>query len=217
MQCAVAPIEEWMEPKSVLKAYARYAPVYDRTFGLLLGREGRPSAAAIANVRTGSVLEVGVGTGLTLPHYRRDHDVTGIDISPEMLAVAERRVRKLGLNHVRALREMDAGKLEFANESFDVVVAAYVMSVVPDPGVVMREIERVCRPGGDVVIVNHFAAESGIRLFVEKHLAPLADTVGWEPDFSIERVLSGATMRQLEKRALAPFGLFTLLHLRKDA
>lgn len=206
-----------MESNSVLKAYARYAPIYDRTFGLLLGREGRPIAAAIANGRTGPVLEVGVGTGLTLPHYRRDHDVTGIDISPEMLAVAERRVKELGLDHVRALIEMNASRLGLADASFDVVVAAYVMSVVPDPSAVIREIERVCRPGGDVVIVNHFAAESGLRLFIEKCLAPLANTLGWEPDFSIDRVLSGSGLRLVEKRALSPFGLFTLLHLRKDA
>ena len=205
-----------MEPSSVLKAYARYAPIYDRTFGLLLGREGRPMAAAIANERTGPVLEVGVGTGLTLPHYRRDHEVTGIDISPEMLAAAERRVKELGLDQVRALKEMDATKLEFGDASFDVVVAAYVMSVVPDPRAVMREIERVCRPGGDVFIVNHFAAEGGFRLFFERRLAPLANTLGWEPDFSIDRVLSGSGLQLQERRALSPFGLFTLLHMRKD-
>ena len=174
-------------------------------------------AAAIANERTGPVLEVGVGTGLTLPHYRRDHDVTGIDVSPEMLAAAERRVKELGLGQVTALTEMDATKLEFADESFDVVVAAYVMSVVPDPRAVMGEIERVCRPGGDVVIVNHFAAEGGLRLFFEKRLAPLANILGWEPDFSIDRVLSGSDLRLREKRSLSPFGLFTLLHLRKGA
>ena len=205
-----------MDSNAVIKAYARYAPIYDRTFGLLLGREGRPIAAVTANGRTGPVLEVGVGTGLTLPHYRRDHDVTGIDISPEMLSVARRRVKHLGLGHVRALMGMDASQLAFADASFEVVVAAYVMSVVPDPSAVMREIERVCRPGGDVVIVNHFAAESGLRLFVEKRLAPLANTVGWEPDFSVDRVLSGSGLRLLEKRTLSPFGLFTLLHLRKD-
>jgi phosphatidylethanolamine/phosphatidyl-N-methylethanolamine N-methyltransferase len=207
-----------MEPSTVLKAYARYAPIYDHTFGLLLGREGRPTAAAIANGRSGPILEVGVGTGLTLPHYRRDHDVTGIDISPEMLSLAERRVKELGLDHVTALMEMDAGNLEFADAFFEVVVAVYVMSVVPDPSVVMQEIERVCRPGGDVVIVNHFAAESGLRLFIEKRLAPLANTLGWEPDFSIDHVLAGsAELRLMERRALSPFGLFTLLHFRKDA
>jgi phosphatidylethanolamine/phosphatidyl-N-methylethanolamine N-methyltransferase len=207
-----------MHLESILKTYARYAPVYDQTFGWLLSFRGRAMAAGVANRRPGSgkILEVGVGTGLSLSYYRPEHEVHGIDISPDMLARAEGRVQRRKLSHVSSLRIMDARSLEYSDNTFDTVVAAYVMSVVPEPDTVMREIERVCKPGGDVVIINHFASANGMRRNVESMLAPLSNKLGWRPDMPVEVILENTTLREVGRRILPPLGMFTLLHLRKE-
>lgn len=204
-----------MQLEYILKSYARYAPVYDQTFGWMLSFRGRSMAVGVANRRPGKVLEVGVGTGISLRYYRKDHEVHGIDISPDMLAIAQKRVRKKNLTQVSSLRIMDARALEFENETFDCIVAAYVMSVVPEPAKVISEIERVCKPGGDVVIVNHFAAEKGFRRHLETLLAPFSNKLGWRPDMPAEEILSHTGLQEVRRYTLPPFGLFTLLHLRK--
>src|SRR5437868_5449837 len=143
---------------AVLDAYRRWAPIYDYTFGRI-AREGRRHAVELINEGDGRVLEVGVGTGLSLPAYGRHLEIVGIDLSPDMLEKARERVVEERLKNVIGLHEMDAGDLKFDDTSFDTVVAMYVMTVVPDPEKVMRELSRVCRPGGDVIIVNHFSAD----------------------------------------------------------
>lgn len=135
-----------MDAASVRHAYRRWAPVYDFTFGLV-AEAGRKHAVRIINRRKGRVLEVGVGTGLSLPCYGSHLTITGIDLSPEMLAKAKGKVERKKLANVVALHEMDAEALAFPDESFDTVVAMYVMTVVPEPDRVMRELERVCAPG----------------------------------------------------------------------
>jgi phosphatidylethanolamine/phosphatidyl-N-methylethanolamine N-methyltransferase len=158
----------------VKTAYRRWAPVYDHTFGKV-AQEGREHTVELINrSRNGRVLEVGVGTGLSLPDYRRDLDVVGIDLSPEMLEKARERVEELGLTNVTGLHEMDAGELEFPDGSFDTTVAMYVMTVVPEPEKVMRELARVTKPGGEVLLVNHFSQEEGVRGWVERRMAPFA-------------------------------------------
>jgi len=204
-----------MDEHAVRRAYARWAPVYDLSFGKLADA-GRTIAVDTINKRQGRVLEVGVGTGISLPRYRRHLEVTGIDLSPEMLDKARERVRKLGLSHVKDVLEMDAQELEFEDESFDTVVAMYVMTVVPDPGKVMEELERVCRPGGQILILNHFSQEHGVRGFVEKVMAPFAEKLGWRPEFSIDNVLTQDNLRLVEERPMKPFGLFTMLRFTKD-
>lgn len=194
----------------VLRAYARWAPVYDQTFGLIADF-GRRQTVDHINNRRGRVLEAGVGTGISLPHYKRELKVTAIDLSPDMLRRARARVEADRLDHVEAVLEMDAGALGFADESFDVVVAMYVMTVVPDPDRVMAELERVCTPGGEVIIVNHFSQERGLRGWFEKRLAPFASTLGWRPEFPIDVVMTRDRLRLVEKRHLKPFGLFTML------
>lgn len=206
-----------MQLESILESYARYAPVYDHTFGWLLSFRGRSMAAGVTNNNPGKILEVGVGTGIGLPYYRREHQVHGIDISPHMLDRAKKRVHRKRLGNVTQLTIMDARKLQFADNTFDAVVAAYVMSVVPEPERVIKEIERVCKPGGDVIIVNHFAAEKGMRRGVEKLLAPLSNKLGWRPDMPVEEVLSHTHLEEVARHTLPPMGLFTLLHLRKTA
>ena len=161
------------------------------------------------------MLEVGVGTGLSLPAYGRHLEIVGIDLSPEMLEKARERVAAEGLDNVTGLHEMDASDLKFPDASFDTVVAMYVMTVVPDPEKVMRELSRVCRPGGEVIIVNHFSAEEGMRGWVERRMAPFADKLGWRPVFDVERVLVCEDLALMEKRGLRPWGLFTMMRFRK--
>jgi phosphatidylethanolamine/phosphatidyl-N-methylethanolamine N-methyltransferase len=204
-----------MHLEAILKSYERYAPVYDHTFGWLLSFRGRSMAAGVTNHRPGKVLEVGVGTGISLSYYRREHQVHGIDISPHMLARAHKRVHRKQLDQVTQLEIMDARELDFPDNHFDAVVAAYVMSVVPEPHKVIREIERVCKPGGDVVIVNHFAAEQGFRRRFEAMLAPLSNKLGWRPDMALHEILSHTSLREIVRHTLPPLGLFTLLHVRK--
>ena len=151
-----------MDERAVLSAYRRWAPVYDKTFGLVAA-EGRHHTVEIINRSQGRVLEVGVGTGLSLPAYKNHLSVTGIDLSPEMLEIADKRVEEEGLTNVEELRVMDAGELDFSDNSFDTVVAMYVMTVVPEPEKVMRELIRVCAPGGQVLLVNHFYQDDGAR------------------------------------------------------
>lgn len=204
-----------MDSDSVRHAYRRWAPVYDYTFGQV-AEAGRKHAVAIINKRKGRVLEVGVGTGLSLPCYGAHLTVTGIDLSPEMLEKARDKVDRKRLDNVDGLHEMDAGALAFADESFDTVVAMYVMTVVPDPDKVMRELERVCAPGGEVILVNHFSQEEGVRGFVEQKMAPFADLLGWHAVFEIDRVLICDDLRLAERRSLRPFGLFTMLRFIKE-
>ena len=204
-----------MHEHAVRKAYARWAPVYDFSFGKIADA-GRTIAVDTINRRQGNVLEVGVGTGISLPRYRPHLDVTGIDLSPEMLNKARERVTKLGLKNIRQIREMDAQELEFEDASFDTVVAMYVLTVVPEPAKVMAELERVCRPGGQILLINHFSQEHGVRGLVEKAMAPFAERLGWRPEFSIENVLTQDSLRLVEERPMKPFGLFTMLRFAKE-
>jgi phosphatidylethanolamine/phosphatidyl-N-methylethanolamine N-methyltransferase len=213
---------ERMDEDAIKSAYRRWAPVYDHTFGLVAA-EGRKHAVEIINQTKGRVLEVGVGTGLSLPAYGRHLEIVGIDLSPEMLEKARERVAGERLRNVAGLHEMDASDLKFPDASFDTVAAMYVMTVVPDPEKVMRELARVCRPGGDVIIVNHFSAEQGkpgwegMRGWVERRMAPFADKLGWRPVFDLERVLVCKDLALIEKRGLRPWGLFTMIRFRKAA
>jgi phosphatidylethanolamine/phosphatidyl-N-methylethanolamine N-methyltransferase len=204
-----------MDAASVRHAYRRWAPVYDFTFGLV-AEAGRKHAVQIINRRKGRVLEVGVGTGLSLPCYADHLTITGIDLSPEMLDKAKDKVKRKKLGNVVALHEMDAGALAFPDESFDTVVAMYVMTVVPEPDRVMRELERVCAPGGEVILVNHFSQEEGVRGLMERKLAPFAEFIGWRPVFAVDQVLVCDDLRLAERRALRPFGLFTMLRFVKE-
>src|SRR5882762_2084434 len=167
-----------MDLQDTLKTYRLFSGSYDFVFGPVF-HPGRKDAVRIANDRPGQhILEVGVGTGLSLPFFRKDARVTGIDVSTEMLAKARRRVARRKLTQVEALIEMDAENLTFADDSFDAVLALYVASVVPDPARFAAEMRRVCIPGGTIVIVNHFTSENPAMRFIENRLAPLAGKLG---------------------------------------
>lgn len=207
-----------MDIQAVRRSYARWAPIYDLTFGRITGA-GRKRAVSVLNGLGGRVLEVGVGTGLALPGYRPGVEVTGIDASAEMLEKARDKVAELGLTHVKDLRVMDARHLEFPDASFDHIAAMHIMSVVPEPERVMAEMARVLRPGGTVLIVNHFAREpheNGWLPWFERKLAPLANLLGWHSDFERARVLSTPGLRLVEETHLPPLGMMTLLRLRKQ-
>ncbi|PIV73715.1 MAG: SAM-dependent methyltransferase [Rhodobacteraceae bacterium CG17_big_fil_post_rev_8_21_14_2_50_65_11] len=204
-----------MEINAVRNSYARWAPVYDQTFGRLTNR-GRRRSVDYINEFNGSVLEVGVGTGLSLPHYRPGLSVTGIDFSQEMLDKARDKVRARGLDHVTELRQMDARTLDYPDDRFDTVTAMHVLSVVPEPERVMSEIARVCKPGGQVVIANHFARDRGFLAMLERLTAPLENVLGWHSDFAIERVLQEPRLSEEIRRTHPPFGMMTLLVMRKS-
>jgi phosphatidylethanolamine/phosphatidyl-N-methylethanolamine N-methyltransferase len=198
----------------VMRAYRRWAPVYDATFGKVI-EAGVKQATSMVNKYHGRVLEVGVGTGLSLPHYKHSLKVTGIDLSPDMLMRARERVQRRHLRNVEALIEMDATALDFADNSFDVTSAMFVMTVVPDPVKVMNELIRVTKPGGHILIVNHFSIDKGLRAVVEKRLARFSDILGWRPDFPVETLMVSGQLKLEERRALKPFGFFTLLRFQR--
>ena len=166
----------------------------------------------IANDRPAQrILEVGVGTGLSLPYFRADSHVTGIDISEEMLAKARRRVERERLDACRRASCMDAEHLEFDDNSFDAVLALYVASVVPSPARFAAEMRRVCIPGGTIVLVNHFTSENWAARFMEKRLAHLARHIGFHADFPLDTFLrdSGLAVREIRPSNL--FGYWRLL------
>jgi phosphatidylethanolamine/phosphatidyl-N-methylethanolamine N-methyltransferase len=205
-----------IDEDAVKVAYRRWAPVYDHTFGRV-STESRRHAVEVINTRSGRVLEVGVGTGLALADYGPHLQVVGIDLSPEMLDRARERVEAERLHHVTGLHEMDAGDLQFPDNSFDTVAAMFVMTVVPEPERVMRELARVTKPGGEVLLVNHFSQVEGVRGWVERRMAPFADLIGWRSVFDQSRVMVCDDLELSERRALRPWGIFTMLRFSKRA
>lgn len=204
-----------MEIDAISTTYARWAPVYDLLFGAATG-SGRRRATGYISRRGGSVLEVGVGTGLALPLYGAGVEVTGIDFSQDMLDRARDRVRARGLKQVKALYRMDARHLAFADASFDMVAAMHVMSVVPEPRRVLAEMARVTRPGGEIVITTHFASGRGLKGRVERLAARHADRLGWHADFCRDELSGVPGLSVVAERRLPPVGLMTLLVLRRD-
>jgi phosphatidylethanolamine/phosphatidyl-N-methylethanolamine N-methyltransferase len=200
-----------MDLEDTLKTYRLFSGSYDLLFGPVF-HPGRKDAVRIANDRPSQrILEVGVGTGLSLPYFRTDARVTGIDVSAEMLAKARRRVERRKLKQVEALLEMDAENMSFEDDSFDAVLALYVASVVPNPTRFAAEMRRVCRPGGTIVVVNHFTSENPAMRFIEKRLAPLAGKIGFHADFPLDTFLAVSRLQVREVRPSNLFGYWRLL------
>ncbi|PCJ07474.1 MAG: SAM-dependent methyltransferase [Rhodobacteraceae bacterium] len=205
-----------MDINAVKTSYARWAPVYDKTFGAITNVGRRRSVAYVNSRNGGTVLEVGVGTGLALPFYDPKLAVTGIDFSDDMLKKARIKVRKKELNHVKSLRQMDARDLDFPDNHFDTVTAMHIVSVVPEPERVISEMARVCKPGGHIVITNHFARDKGFLAAVERLSAPFSNLLGWHSDFEVGTVLREPSLSLVEKRTLPPMGMMTFLVLEKS-
>jgi phosphatidylethanolamine/phosphatidyl-N-methylethanolamine N-methyltransferase len=177
-------------------------------------KKGRRAAIVAAERVGGRILEVGVGTGLSLTDYAKSNQIVGIDISQPMLDKARTRVETKRLKHVEMLSVMDAEQLTFPDASFDVVVAQYVVTAIPNPEKALDEFVRVVRPGGEIVLTTRIGAETGLRGTLEKWLMPVTSRLGWRTEFPwarYEQWAKGASVRLLEKRALPPLGHFWLV------
>jgi phosphatidylethanolamine/phosphatidyl-N-methylethanolamine N-methyltransferase len=211
-----------IDKQSVERAYARWAPVYDLVFGAVFDAGRRASIAAAEQAcgpQGGRILEVGVGTGISLPDYARANRLVGIDLSEPMLRKAHARVAEQKLDNVETLAVMDASHLALPDRCFDVVVAQYVITAVPDPEATLDEFARVLRPGGEIVLVNHIGAEGGPRQLFERGFAPIARRLGWRPEFPFKRLTDWAArngcVRVIERRPMPPMGHFALIRFER--
>jgi phosphatidylethanolamine/phosphatidyl-N-methylethanolamine N-methyltransferase len=194
-------------------AYTHLATHYDYLFGPLL-RRARAEAIRVVNCLPGTyVLEAGVGTGLALPHYGADKRITGIDLSSAMLRHARNRADRVGLHNVEALLQTDAQATGFAQGRFDIAIAMFVASVVPEPPSLLAELRRVTKPGGSILIVNHFARDSGVLGWCERVAGRISPKLGWRADFSLHDIFESSDIRRAAIKSLHPFGLFQLVVL----
>lgn len=201
----------------VAKAYGRWAPVYDLVFGKVFD-QGRQSTIAEANRIGGRILDVGIGTGLSLSDYAPTIRLCGVDISEPMLRKAQERVAERRLCYVEGLIVMDAQQLAFPDAIFDAVLAQYVITTVPDPEATLDELARVLKPGGEIVLVNHIGAEAGLRRSFEQGFAPIARRLGWRPEFPWDRLgdwAERAGFNVVERCPMPPLGHFSLIRFTK--
>jgi phosphatidylethanolamine/phosphatidyl-N-methylethanolamine N-methyltransferase len=206
-----------LERATVERAYAGWAPFYDMVFSAPFA-PGRAAAISAAERIGGRILDVGVGTGISLRQYASRHRVVGIDLSEPMLRRAQARVRRYGLANVETLAVMNAERLGFPDAAFDVVVAQFVITAVPDPEAALDEFARVVKPDGEIVLVNHLGAETGLRRTFERSAAPVFRKLGWRLEFPYARLdawAGRAGYRLLERRPVAPLGHFALMRFAK--
>ena len=207
-----------MNRDAVIKAYKRYSSIYNFAFKACF-QPGRKSvikmiAKELPDPRS-RLLEVGVGTGLSLPLYQNKYDIIGIDISTAMLQKAKKLVHSKNLSNIKALLEMDAEALKFEDNYFDAVIAMYVASVVPNPEQFISEITRVCKPGGKIFLVNHFSSKNKIINILEKQIAKAPALVGFKADFPIETILKNEHLSLIEQKRTNMFGYWKILHFEK--
>ena len=203
-----------VDQELVERLYERFASVYDRIFGPIL-QAGRAEAMRALPLKPGDeILEVGIGTGLTSTLYPADCRVVGIDLSSAMLRVAARHVESHGRDNV-CLWQMDASSLAFPDESFDVVYAAYVVSVVPDPVLVLKEMRRVCRADGHIVLLNHFRSTSPIVAAVERWISPITARAGFRADLDLAVLLAQTGLEPVSVRKVNTPKIWSLVHCRR--
>ena len=204
-----------VENDFVARVYENIAWFYDFTFGPAL-HPGRMQAIQRMGIKRGDrVLEVGVGTGINAALYPRDCAVTGIDLSAPMLEKARERVARKGIRNVR-LVEMDAADIKFADSTFDIVYAPYLISVVPDPIAVVKEMRRVCRPGGRIVILNHFRSAGRIASTLERMIAPFTLYLGFKSDLDLPAFLVQADLQPISIEKVNVPRIWSLVTCRKD-
>lgn len=204
-----------IDREQIERVYSNYAVVYDRVFGRVFQASRE---AVVRNLAVGPgerVLEVGVGTGLCLPLYPPNCDITAIDVSEAMLEKAGERVKAHGLTNVQLLR-MDAGEMDFADSCFDLVIAAYVVTAVPDYRKLMKEMVRVSRPGGRLILLNHFTQASPIVAAVEKAISPICAKIGFRTDLSVEEVIDGWPLIKERDERVKPLGMWHVVECVND-
>lgn len=192
------------------KLYSDFAPLYDKVFGKFFYLRLRRVIESVKIPQGARVLEVGVGTGTSFPAYPRHCEVIGIDLAPDMLARARRKIRENGWSHLKVV-EMDALHLDFADDSFDYVMAFHVVTVVPDPIRMIEEAKRVCRPGGRIVIVNHFTSESRLLGFVTEALDPVTRHLGWRTNLRLTPFIQATELSIETVYKLSKVSLYTVL------
>lgn len=202
-----------MDNASIITAYKRYGRNYDRLFGRILDPGRRLVVEKMKCLPGEKVLDVGVGTGLSLPYYPDQTSVVGIDVSPHMLARTNQRVFSERLGNC-ALSLMDAQNMSFVGGFFDKVAAMYIASVVPNPQEMVSEIKRVCKTGGDILILNHFSNCNRLIRASETILSLLATTIGFRPIFSIDDFISDSFLDVMEIIHVNAFGFWSLIHAR---
>src|SRR5215510_8229217 len=205
-----------VENDFVARVYENIAWFYDVTFGPAL-HPGRVDAIRRMAIRPGDrVLEVGVGTGINAPLYPADCSVTGVDLSSSMLERARERVSRKGVRNVRLL-QMDAANLKFADDTFDIVFAPYVISVVPDPVAVAREMRRVCRPGGRIVLLNHFRSKNPVMASIERAISPFTVHIGFKSDLDLPGFLAQAELSPTSIQKVNVPRIWSLVTCTKDS
>src|SRR5438094_6402634 len=204
-----------VENDFVARGYENIAWFYDVTFGPAL-HPGRVDAIRRMAIRPGDrVLEVGVGTGINAALYPVDCSVTGVDLSSSMLERARERIARKGVRNVRLL-QMDAASLKFADDTFDIVYAPYVISVVPDPVAVAREMRRVCRPGGRIVILNHFRSKNTLMAWLERLISPFTVHIGFKSDLDLPAFLAQAELKPVSIQKVNVPRIWSLVTCIKD-
>ena len=184
-------LDALLEKRHVQRAYAIYSPVYDFIFDWIF-HPGRLTAVQQLGIQPNDrILEVGIGTGLNLPLYPANCQLVGIDLSENMLEKAQAKVAELNLDNV-TLKVMDASAMDFADNEFDRVLATYVISAVPDPVGVLKEMKRVTKPGGTLVILNHFRSDKKVMAALEDFVAPVCTRLGWKSNLSLNPLLKQA-------------------------
>ena len=207
-----------MSTAGVTRAYDRWAPIYDLVFGAVF-KQGRSDAIVAAERIGGRIIEVGVGTGISLPQYSRNNRIVAVDLSDAMLEKARARVRDQKLDHVEEVAVGDAENLQFADNSFDVVVAQYVITACPHPEKALDEFARIVKPGGEIVITTRVGAGAGLRGTIERTLMPITSRLGFRTEFPWARyaewMKTRDDVRLVETRPLPPLGHFSLVRFAK--